>query len=192
MKIIELVFYLNKKNKSLIFIEANPNKNRNDCSIFIFGLRMGFFNSFIIYNKMRLIELVFVSKKEMNEKMEKDANNYEGYIPGRNGYNFPNKDGSYTIAYLKGDFSTKNHEIRHAMFYFNKMYRKMVFNFWKSMDLKVKKTIISFLIKCGYKEECIIDEFQAYACTEDNPNKFFGLKKESLDINCLKKFSFIV
>ena len=75
---------------------------------------------------MNIKELVFKDKNEMKMKMELSSSLYEGYISGRNGYNFPNKDGSYTIAYIKGDYMTKQHELYHAKYHFDKEYKKKV------------------------------------------------------------------
>jgi hypothetical protein len=126
---------------------------------------------------MNIKELVFDNRKEMVSKMEANACDYEGYIPGRNGYNFPNKDGSYTISYIRGDVLTKLHELRHAIYYFDDSYRKKVDKLWNSFSLEEKTTIEKFLSNCGYKKENFPDEFQAYWFTEHNPRKFFGLKK---------------
>lgn len=63
---------------------------------------------------MNIQEFVFSNRKEMALKMEAKSCEYEGFVPGRHGYNFPNKDGSYTIAYIKNDVLTKTHELLHA------------------------------------------------------------------------------
>ena len=122
-------------------------------------------------------EFIFNNVYEMSQKMECEACLYEGHIKGRQGYNFPNKDGSYTIAYIKGDIVTKKHEMRHAMFFFDKEYRKEVIDLWNSFSEKEQDTIEKFLCKCGYKREQYIDEFGAYWFSEQNPRRFFGLKK---------------
>lgn len=127
----------------------------------------------------RLHEIVFHDISKMSEEMEKYSVKYEGYIPGRIGYNFPNEDGSYTIAYLKGDYATKMHELRHAMYYLDSDYRNYINNLWSSLDDNTKRIIECFLKRCGYAESIFIDEFQAYAFTEKDPEKFFGLKKGS-------------
>lgn len=127
-----------------------------------------------------LKELVFTNIDEMSKQLEKRASEYEGYVPRRTGYNFPNKDGTYTIAYIKGDYLTKMHERRHAMYYLNSDYRKYINELWSSLDPAVKRDIEKFLKRCGYKDSVIIDEFQAYAFTEKEPDKFFGLKKGTL------------
>jgi hypothetical protein len=125
---------------------------------------------------MNVKELVFKSRDEMSEKMESSACEYEGFVPGRNGYNFPNKDGSYTIAYIKGDILTKMHELRHAMYFFDSKYRKEVEDLWSSFSCEDRTVIEKFLAKCGYHKDMFLDEFQAYWFTEKNPRKFFGLK----------------
>jgi len=126
---------------------------------------------------MNIRELVFKDKKEMSIKLEQQACKYEGYISGRNGYNFSNTDGSYTIAYIQGDTLTKMHELRHAKFYFDPNYRVEVEKIWSSFTSEEQIVIEKFLSKCGYKKELFRDEFQAYWFTEKEPRKFFGLKK---------------
>ncbi len=122
-------------------------------------------------------EFIFDTKKEMTQKMECEACKYEGFIPGRHGYNFPNKDGSYTISYLRGDMLTKMHELRHAKFYFDPVYRKEVLVLWNSFDPNEQAIIENFLNKCGYPSNVHLDELQAFWFTEKDPRKFFGLKK---------------
>lgn len=126
-------------------------------------------------------ELVFKTKEEMSSKMESSASEYEGFVPGRNGYNFPNKDGSYTIAYVKSDIMTKNHELRHAKYYFDIKYREEVQTLWNSFNCKDQSVVKKFLERCGYKEEFFLDEFQAYWFTEKNPRRFFGLASKPVD-----------
>jgi hypothetical protein len=125
---------------------------------------------------MNIKELVFKNRQEMISKLEAEACAYEGFVPGRHGYNFPNKDGTYTIAYVRGDVLTKRHELRHAMYYFDANYRAEVQKLWKSFSCEEQLTIEKFLRRCGYKEELFLDEVQAYWFTERNPRKFFGLK----------------
>lgn len=129
---------------------------------------------------MSIIELVFTTKKEMIAKMEADACVYEGFVPGRNGYNFPSAKNSYTIAYVKGDVLTKTHEKRHAIFFFDKEYREEVQKLWDSLGAKNQSIIEKFLEKCGYDRKVFLDEFQAYATTEKNPDNFFGIKGQIL------------
>lgn len=126
---------------------------------------------------MNIKELVFKNRTEMSKQMERSACEYEGYVPGRNGYNFPNKDGSYTIAYIKGDVLTKRHEMCHARYYFEPDYRKRVGELWSTFSHQEQTIIKTFLAKCGYKEEVFLDEFQAYWFSECEPRKFFGLKR---------------
>lgn len=125
----------------------------------------------------KVVELVFKDRQEMTKKMEPCACEYEGFVRGRNGYNFPNKDGSYTVAYVKGDILTKQHEMCHARYYFDPDYRSEVEKLWASFEHEDQVIIKKFLKRCGYKEEVFLDEFQAYWFTETNPRRFFGLKK---------------
>lgn len=82
----------------------------------------------------------------------------------------------YIIAYINGDIQTKRHELQHAKFYIDEMYRKSIYNMWNNLDEKTKNHIISFLKKLGYPDDVIIDEFQAYYMTEKH--NFFGIKIE--------------
>ncbi len=129
---------------------------------------------------MNVIFKEFISKKEMTIAMESSACAYEGFVPGRTGYNFPNKDGSYTIGYIRGDTLTKMHELRHAIYFFDADYRARVQKMWNSLKCEDKIAIEKFLGRCGYKKEVFLDEFQAYTTTEKDPDKFFGLKRGSL------------
>lgn len=133
-------------------------------------------------NDHKLNIFAFDNIQEMSKEMKKKASDYEGYVPGRIGYNFPNKDGSYTIAHVKGDIHTKNHELRHAEYYFNEQYRNAVNDLWSSLDEDTKHTIEQFLKRCGYCQAVFVDEFQAYLFTEKEPEKFFGLKKGTFSI----------
>jgi hypothetical protein len=133
---------------------------------------------------MNIKEHVFKNKQEMVSKMDALASAYEGAVPGRNGYNFPNKDGSYTIAYVEKDFVTKMHEMRHAMYFFDDNYRTEVQKLWESLSYEEQTVIEKFLNRCGYKKEFFLDEFQAYMTTEKDPDKFFGLKENTLKKGC--------
>jgi hypothetical protein len=137
----------------------------------------------ILINQMIIKEFIFNTKTEMVLKMEAEACKYEGYIPGRNGYNFPNNDGSYTIAYIKNDIITKKHEQLHAKFYFDSEYRKKVQKIWCSFSEKEQTVIQNFLSKCGYRPENFLDEFQAYLMSEPNPERLFGIKNIRKRIN---------
>lgn len=71
----------------------------------------------------------------------------------------------YIIAYMEGDISTMEHEIRHAIYYINKSYREKVKKSWsklrRSSPSKYKK-IVNTLKQKGYQSKVFIDEFQAY------------------------------
>jgi len=71
----------------------------------------------------------------------------------------------YIIAYMEGDQSTIEHEMRHARYYIDKSYRKKVKRSWskirKSSPSKYKK-IVNTLTQKSYDPKVFIDEFQAY------------------------------
>ena len=80
----------------------------------------------------------------------------------------------YVIAYVSGDVHTKQHELRHAMYYSNAEYKAKILKAWNDMDDKTRDKIEAFLVKLGYPENVIVDEFQAYYFTEKK--NFFGVK----------------
>ncbi len=126
---------------------------------------------------MKIVERVFKSREEMAKEMQLLANAWEGQVPGRHGYNFPNKDGSYTIAYLKNDLLTKRHEMSHAQFFFSQDWRDKILQEWNNLTTEEQTVVTKFLTRCGYKTEHHLDEFGAYWTTERWPRKYFGLKK---------------
>lgn len=126
------------------------------------------------------------SSKEIKD-LECLASEYEGNMKGRVGFNFPiapkmklpqwlqphiNKEIKYLIAYKDGDVATKQHELQHAKYYLDTAFRAKVKEIWDSLSESVQSTISGMLIKMGYPEHVMMDEFQAYLFTE-KPN-FFG------------------
>lgn len=79
----------------------------------------------------------------------------------------------YVVGYLSGDVHTKQHELRHAMYYCDVGYRAKVLKAWNALDTKTRGKIEDFLAKLGYPESVMVDEFQAYYFTERR--NFFGL-----------------
>lgn len=115
----------------------------------------------------------------------KIANQYEGSIKNRIGFNFPmtivhnsspikKYNAAYVIVYKKGDILTKKHEIRHAMYYIDTNYKQSILSLWNSFSASTQSSIRSMLLKMNYPDDLniLIDEFQAYYFTE-KPN-FFG------------------
>tara|TARA_Y100000389_G_scaffold204259_1_gene255911 strand:+ start:4633 stop:5043 length:411 start_codon:yes stop_codon:yes gene_type:complete len=117
--------------------------------------------------------LEFDNLVEMRKLLEESANNYEGYIDGRIGYNFPSeylirenvglkKSHKYVISYLKGDVKTKCHELCHARFYCDERYRKLWTKKWDSLNMNVRRKISRKFALMGYPEKVWVDEYQAY------------------------------
>ena len=125
---------------------------------------------------------------QIYDEIVKLADEYEGVIKNRIGVNFPlhskhpihkkyiDKYGeiSYLIMYKKGDVSTKRHELQHARYYLDPMFRQEVKTLWDGLKPLTKTNILGMLKKMGYPDNynILLDEFQAYYFTE-KPN-FFG------------------
>jgi len=81
---------------------------------------------------------------------------------------------AYLIAYLKNDYATKQHELRHARFFLDEGYRSACLEAWAQLSEKQKKYVSSFLSRLGYHEDVHVDEFQAFHLTEKA--NFWGIK----------------
>ncbi|GAB5035162.1 Hypothetical protein NocV09_02400380 [Nannochloropsis oceanica] len=81
---------------------------------------------------------------------------------------------AYLIAYLKNDYATKQHELRHARFFLDEGYRSACLEAWARLSEKQKKYVSSFLSRLGYHEDVHVDEFQAFHLTEKA--NFWGIK----------------
>lgn len=71
----------------------------------------------------------------------------------------------YVIAYLEGDKSSLEHELRHARFYIDKTYQSRVKKAWERMKIEHPsdyKRIVKKLTNSDYQERVFVDEFQAY------------------------------
>lgn len=80
----------------------------------------------------------------------------------------------YVVGCVNGDKQTKAHELRHARFFVDQVYRAEVTDMWQHhLSEKERNTITTFLKRLGYPEQVLVDEFQAYLYTE-KPN-FFGV-----------------
>lgn len=124
-------------------------------------------------------------KQKMNVLLDPISNVYEGILRNREGHNFPAQHipkghplHAYKdkCKYVVAVYNTKslNHELHHARYYMDEKYREGIQNEWKNLEKETKEKITKFLKKCGYSDEVIIDEYQAYKYTE-KPN-FFGVK----------------
>jgi hypothetical protein len=138
----------------------------------------------------RILHGMYEKKEGIPDEVLAIANEYEGKIPNRIGFNFPmsfvrsiNKnhsilryesDAEYVIVYRNGDLQTKRHELQHAKYGMKEEYRKEVKQLWDSLTTKERDRITAMLVTMRYpnREEILLDEFQAYYFTE-KPN-FFG------------------
>ena len=88
--------------------------------------------------------------------------------------------------YIIGTYGTEaglvDHELAHAYYYLNPVYRKFCDEIYADMDDKIKVKVTSGLLEMGYTEDVIADETQAYFATdrEDKLRERFGLKRDKL------------
>jgi len=135
----------------------------------------------------RILMIRFRNKKEMNERLDEISNRYEGKIENREGHNFPveyilSSDKLYEyirenkIRYVIGVYNSKSirHEELHARYYLDKEYRDKIKREWEEMDDRMRENIEKFLIKLGYSERVMVDEYQAYRYSEKD--NFFGVR----------------
>ena len=151
--------------------------------------------------KENILHIEYSSTKDIPEYIDDIANQYEGKIKNRLGFNFPmsfalsytksknkkvfnilnqfhiNEKANYVIVYKKGDIQTKKHELCHAKFALDPLYKESVFKLWNSFSDTYRKNVRNLLKQMKYpdKDEILIDEFQAYYYTEKKG--FFGKEK---------------
>lgn len=92
------------------------------------------------------------------------ANEYEGFIPGRVGLNFPWNGATYdyVIVYPKKDpHRVREHEERHARFFMDKSYRESVMNEWNRLTDIARQKIEKYYASLGYPSHVVVDEWQA-------------------------------
>ncbi len=88
-------------------------------------------------------------------------------------------DRDYYIIGTYGDATGYvEHELAHAYYYLNPVYRKFCDEIYAGLDPEVKAKVAVGLLEMGYTEEVIGDETQAYFATdaEDILRKRFGLE----------------
>jgi hypothetical protein len=82
-------------------------------------------------------------------------------------------DVKYVVAWKRGDDLTRRHELQHAKFATNAEFREKVLRIWNTvLSNRQRGCVVAFLRRCGYPDEVMIDEFQAYYYTERRG--FFG------------------
>ena len=138
--------------------------------------------------KDNILHIIYTKIEHISKCIIDIANAYEGNMKQRIGFNFPisfvkkinpkskllSYGVEYIIVYKKGDIQTKKHELQHAKYYMDELYRKEVKELWESFSEKYRDRILDLLKKMKYPDqtEILLDEFQAYYFTE-KPN-FFG------------------
>lgn len=131
----------------------------------------------------RVLHLLYGSQDTLPAECIALANEYEGYVPGRVGLNFPMSIAArtalflpyqsavdYIIVYRKGDLATKRHELQHARYFMEEDYRRAVQQEWDSWTDAYREKVIRVLTKqMNYPADSLdrlMDEYQAYQTTE--------------------------
>lgn len=135
----------------------------------------------------RILVIRFDSRREMNERLDRISNRYEGEMKNREGHNFPveyieESDDLYGyvrkngIRYVIGVYNglSVRHEELHARYYLDEDYRRKIEREWEEMEEGKREYIMKFLGRLGYSERMMIDEYQAYRYSEKD--NFFGIK----------------
>jgi len=87
-----------------------------------------------------------------------------------------NNDRIYLIGYKKGNKGTLRHEIAHGRFYVNGEYRVKIENLFAKLPIDLQNKLYDSMMKAGYAQSSCVDEFQAYAIT-NNERRFWTEKK---------------
>ena len=70
----------------------------------------------------------------------------------------------YLIGTLPKDIATINHELAHAFFHLNPLYRKEALSVVYKLPDSIQKKIEKYLTRLGYNSKVFLDEMQAYIC----------------------------
>ena len=138
--------------------------------------------------------------KDIPDDLHRMADAYEGYIPSRKGWNMPlptvstsstsstastftippflrsfYQQADYLVVYPKNDPQTKKHELLHAKYAMDPIYRASIHKLWNNLTAKEQTRIRTTLLSLQYPDnpEILLDEFQAYYYTEKP--RFFGI-----------------
>jgi len=74
----------------------------------------------------------------------------------------------YIIGVLEGDRSTVLHERAHATYYLDNRYCRLVNRRWTELSEKTQRFVEKRLKECGYSDDRLVDEFQAYLVENQN------------------------
>jgi hypothetical protein len=96
-----------------------------------------------------------------------------------------NSKGSYLIGVKSIKSNTFKHELAHALYYTDKIYKNSMDIITKSIGNKNLKALKCRLKEFGYCEEVLMDEIQAYMSTEKSN---FLTKIVSVEENLLRKY----
>lgn len=83
----------------------------------------------------------------------------KGYAPD------PSKEKFYLIGVDQIEGDIMDHEIAHALFYFNAQYRKEMTGLVKDLPMRKFNGMQNILLRLGYRKEVITDEIQAFMST---------------------------
>ena len=130
----------------------------------------------------RVLHIIYRTLHDITDTIYDIANTYEGFIAGRIGFNFPMRlvrklhptcniakyDADYVIIYKKGDIATKRHEVQHAKYDMDPIFKKEVQRLWDSFSAQMQEKVHSTLRRMNYPDRpsLLLDEFQAYYFTE--------------------------
>lgn len=173
---------INKKLKSEFCFVRETNK------IFKMKTKNLHHHNLQISIKDEILILHFHGKKEeMNNMLDNISNSYEGVMKNRDGHNFPidfvpknhflyNYKRETSCKYVIAIYNTKSlqHELMHAKFYLDPVYKQQIIDEWNNMEEKKRNYLTQFIRKMGYSDHVIVDEYQAYKYTE--PANFFGIR----------------
>lgn len=106
---------------------------------------------------------------------------YEGKIKGRIGVNLPmyvlrendpyhpfsQLDAQYIICYPSWGNQIKEHELLHAKYFIDPVYRQKIDRLWRRQSGSYQEKVYRRMKAYGYPEDVWIDEWQAYLFTDD-------------------------
>lgn len=140
----------------------------------------------------RVLHGVYTKGETIPREVEDLAIHYEGVVPKRTGWNMPmsviqqhaTKDShlrsylskaDYVIIYCKSDIQAKKHELLHAKYAMDPVYRTHVAQVWTALTEQEQERVRHVLCGLKYPDDPALqlDEFQAYYYTE-KPS-FFGV-----------------
>lgn len=147
----------------------------------------------------RVLHGVYSMTKDIPDDLHRMADAYEGYIPSRKGWNMPlpivsttptftipsflrpfYQQADYLVVYPNNDPQTKKHELLHAKYAMDPIYRADIHKLWNNLTAKQQTRVRTTLLSLHYPDnpEILLDEFQAYYYTEKP--RFFGIHNQPI------------